>query len=294
MKILVTGATGYIGRELVKELQNKYECVVLVRDTSITDKLIDINCKIIKFNNYEEIIGIFEKENINGVVHLASNVVVEHNLQNINSIMDSNITYGTFLLEACKHTNVKWFINTGTFWQNYHDEEYNPVNLYAASKEAFETIAKYYTETSDIIFTTIKLCDTFGPNDTRPKIFNLWNKVTQTGEVLNMSPGEQIIDISYIEDIINAYELLIRHLNSDNKIQFQNKTFAVKSNERMRLKDLAKVFEEATHTNLNINWGARVYREREVMVPWEENDTVPGWEPKYSLKDAIQKTLGID
>lgn len=294
MKILVTGATGYIGRELVKELQDKYECIVLVRNTSNTEKLVDINCKIIKFENYEEIIGIFEKENINGVVHLASNVVVKHEPSSITSIMESNITYGTFLLEACKLTNVKWFINTGTFWQNYHNENYNPVNLYAASKEAFETIAKYYTETSDMIFTTVSLCDTFGPHDTRPKIFNLWNKIAQTGEVLDMSPGEQIIDISYIVDIMNAYELLIEHLKSDNKTKFQNKTFAVKSNERMRLKDLAKVFEEATNSRLNINWGARSYREREVMIPWEGNDTVPGWKPKYSLKDAIQKTLEED
>ncbi len=62
----------------------------------------------------------------------------------------------------------------------------------------------------------------------------------------------------------------------------------------MCLKDMAKIFEKATNTSLNINWGGRAYREREVMVPWEEGDTVPGWVQEYSLKDAIQKTLGID
>ena len=60
-------------------------------------------------------------------------------------------------LTFSKKFNLKWFINTGTFWQNYQSEKYNPVNLYAATKEAFQNIAKYYTETSSLIFTTIKL-----------------------------------------------------------------------------------------------------------------------------------------
>lgn len=62
----------------------------------------------------------------------------------------------------------------------------------------------------------------------------------------------------------------------------------------MNLKDMSKVFEEVTNTSLNIHWGARAYREREVMIPWETGDIVPGWVQKYSLKDAIKKTLGAD
>ena len=60
----------------------------------------------------------------------------------------------------------------------------------------------------------------------------------------------------------------------------------------MSLKDLAKVFEDATNTKLNIKWGAKDYREREVMCPWSKGEVVPTWVPKYSLKKAIQKTIG--
>ena len=48
-------------------------------------------------------------------------------------------------------------------------------------KEGFENIAKYYIETSNLIFTTIKLNDTFGANDTRNKVFNIWNKISALG-----------------------------------------------------------------------------------------------------------------
>jgi len=291
MKLLITGATGFIGRELVKTLQEIYSITVLVRHTSDTSELESINCEIVKFQNYEEIHEVFEKNKFTGVIHIASNVIVEHKRSDIEQLISSNIAYGTHLLEASKETNVKWYINTGTFWQNYQNEEYNPVNLYAATKEAFETIAKFYTETSDLIFVTIKLNDTFGPNDPRPKIFNLWHKISKTEATLDMSEGEQIIDISYIEDIINSYSMLIAHLNSNDAELFRNKTFVVSNSEKLTLKNLASLFEKVMHTKLNINWGGREYREREVMSPYTLGEVVPGWKQQYTLEDAIRKTV---
>ncbi len=292
MYILVTGATGYIGREFVKVNHKLFNIVVLVRESSDISDLELLNCRIVKFKDFGDIDYIFEEIEICGIVHFASTVIVEHKRNDINTLIDSNIKYGTYLLELCKKHDVKWFINTGTFWQNFQNEKYNPVNLYAATKEAFQNIARYYTETSNLIFTTIKLNDTFGPNDTRNKIFNLWNKISKTGETLEMSAGEQIIDISYIDDIVSAYEALISHLNSYQNEDFNNKTFVVTSNEQMSLKELSKVFEEATNTKLKIKWGSRAYRDREVMNPWDNGESIPNWKQKYTLKQAIQKTIG--
>jgi nucleoside-diphosphate-sugar epimerase len=293
MKILVTGASGFIGQNLVKVLQaKKYEIHCIVRTHSDLSG-IDSKVKIFKYDeNIDSLIKYFTQENFDGVIHLASLFLASHTKDDISKLLSSNIKFGTELLESCKVNGTKWFINTGTFWQNYENESYNPMNLYAATKEAFESIAKYYTQTSDVIFTTIKLNDTFGPNDTRNKVFNLWNKIAKTGETLEMSAGEQIIDISYIDDVVLAYEVLIAHLTSAQKEAFKNKTFAVKSKERMSLKELSKVYEEATNTRLNIEWGARPYREREVMNPWENGEVVPNWKPKYTLKEAILKTIG--
>ncbi|QOG11502.1 NAD-dependent epimerase/dehydratase family protein [Arcobacter sp. FWKO B] len=292
MKILVTGATGFIGQNLIKLLLNKgYVIHCVVRQNSDISK-IDERAKIFEYDNQiDSIIEYFDKEKFNGVIHLASLFLATHTKDNISDLIYSNIKFGTEILEACKISNVKWFINTGTFWQNYENEDYNPVNLYAATKEAFESIAKYYTQTSNLIFTTIKLNDTFGANDTRNKVFNLWSKIANSGETLEMSAGEQIIDISYIDDVISAYEILINQLNSDKNNEFRNREFVVTNNEKMSLKDLSKVFEDAINTKLNIKWGVRPYREREVMVPYNNGQTVPNWNQKYTLKQAIQKTI---
>jgi len=292
MTILVTGATGYIGREFVKSYNCNYNIIALVRESSDTKTLESLNCIVLKFRNFEEIENIFNTNNVKGIVHFASNVIIEHKIEDINILLDSNIKYGTYLLEACKKYDVKWFINTGTFWQNFESDKYNPVNLYASTKEAFENIARYYTQTSSLIFTTIKINDTFGPNDTRPKIFNLWDKYSKSGKLLDMSKGEQIIDISYIEDVLNAFETMIDNLENDKKERYNNKSFIVSSNQKMKLRELAILFEEVTKRKLNINWGGRDYRDREVMNPYSSGVVVPNCKQKYTLEEAIIKTLG--
>ena len=291
MKVVVTGATGFIGKNLVNSLVQYYDVYIIARKDSDISQ-IDSKAHVYEYTgSIDELMDFFLKEKFNGIVHLASFFLASHQPRDIALLIDTNIRFATELLECAKHSHIKWFLNTGTFWQHYQNEAYNPVNLYAATKEAFETIAKYYTQSSNIIFTTLKLSDTFGKGDTRKKIFNLWQQIAQTGETLAMSKGKQIIDISYIEDVVNAYETLIHHLNSDSADAFNNKTFAIRSNERVSLKQLATIFEEATGYKLNIQWGAREYREREVMQPWDQGEVVPGWKAKYSLKEAIRKTI---
>jgi len=289
----MSGATGFIGQNLLgKLLANGVEVHVVVREGS------DLSLfeKEVKFFHYDQEISTLleytEREQFDGVIHLASLFLAAHTPQDIPALIDSNVRFATELLEAAKSTHIGWFLNTGTFWQHYESDGYNPVNLYAATKEAFEVIAKYYTETSNLLFTTLKLNDTFGPNDTRNKVFNLWSKIAQTGETLEMSAGEQYIDISYIEDVVEAYFLLCKALNEDEKQTLQHREFVVTQEQRVTLKELSLIFQNAIGKNIDITWGAREYREREVMEPYNNGERVPGWQQKYSLEDAIKKTIG--
>jgi nucleoside-diphosphate-sugar epimerase len=124
------------------------------------------------------------------------------------------------------------------------------------------------------------------------KIFSLWEKYSGTDEILDMSKGEQVIDISYIEDVINAFDTMINNLQLEDKEKYNNKAYVVTSNQRMSLKELAELFKKVTKKSLNINWGARAYRDREVMVPYVSEDVVPNWKQKYTLEEAIIKMIG--
>ena len=86
--------------------------------------------------------------------------------------------FGAHILEAMALTSVSYFINTGTYWQHYGGSStYSPSCFYAATKQSFQDILKYYTDSKLIKSITLKLFDTYGPNDSRAKIFTILSEL---------------------------------------------------------------------------------------------------------------------
>ena len=293
VKILLTGASGFVGRHLSQALRDAgHRLCAVVRPTTDTASLraIGIHC-FRDTGSTKDLIRFFKEQEFTGVIHLASYFTPEHKLDQITDMLTANVVFATRVLDAAVG-NTKWFINTGTFWQHYHDHDYSPANLYAASKQAFETMAQYYLETSDILFVTLKLSDTYGPDDSRAKILNKWREAARTAETMEMSQGEQLIDTVFIDDVVRAYLALITALNGPGSRQFRGRTFAVSSGAPIPLRRLAEIFEKVSGARLNIQWGAKPYRKREVMTTWTKGVPVPGWKPTVSLEEGISKMLG--
>jgi nucleoside-diphosphate-sugar epimerase len=288
MKILVTGATGFIGKNLVNKLiELNIEVTVNLHSEKPSPFTNKVKTYRLNEKNIQSDIDFLKTSEFSGIIHLASLYITTHKSEEATSLVTTNVTFSTYVLECAAKAKINWFINTGTFWQNFQNRDYSPVNLYAATKQAFENIAQYYIETNKIKFCTLRLSDTYGPNDTRAKIFNLWNSIARTGETLDMSMGEQVIDISFIDDIVNAFILLATHLQNNRSDVNSGNVYSVMAEERFTLKELSVVFEKATKTKLNINWGEKQYRDREVMIPWENGVLVPEWKSKTNLMEGI-------
>ena len=289
MNILITGATGFIGQHLLKSLSQEHEVHVLIRPSTRWED--NFNLKNFIFDdNIGELKEYIIRNQIEGIIHLASLFIAQHQSYQCKDLILSNVFLGTALLEAAKETSVQWFLNTGTYWQNYlHDStEYDPVNLYAATKQAFIDIAKYYTETSDIKFVTLKICDTYGPKDPRRKLMSLFKQYAESGEQLKMSPGEQKINLLYIDDVVNGFITLVNLLC--NKTQLKNE-YVLSAKKTYSLRELAGIFETVSKKKLNILWGGLPYRDREVMTPWQQGNLVPGWKQKTDIHQGIQLFL---
>jgi nucleoside-diphosphate-sugar epimerase len=293
MRALVTGATGFVGSHLVRCLLDQgWNVHIIIRQSSKLEVISDIVKRLtihIHTGDIETMISILSKSKPDVVFHLASLFIAEHLPNDIEPLIKSNILFGTQLVEAMVKNGIYNLINTGTSWQHYNNEDYNPTNLYAATKQAFEAILKYYLETSKLKVITLKLFDTYGPNDQRPKLINLLRKSAEEGITLKLSLGEQLIDLVYIDDVIEAYILAADRLISGKVVKYEE--YAVSSEKPIRLKDLVKIFEETINKKLFVQWGARPYRTREVMIPWNKGKLLPGWRAKVELKDGIKKIL---
>ena len=289
MRILVTGATGFIGTNLTRELRKNNDLFILGQFEGDPEKLSLPG--IVMTDDIQCLADYIKANEIEGIIHLASLYLTVHTTEQVKDLVLSNVYFGTAVLEAASLAGtVKWFLNTGSIWQNYNVKgtAYNPVNLYAATKQAFIDLAKYYTDVFGIRFCTLKLCDTYGPNDTRRKIFKLFKDYSENGEVLKMSPGEQLIDLLYISDIVAGFTQLAYLLSSNINLKDE---YVLSSGHQIPLKELARLFTEVSGRNLKIEWGGLSYRKREVMIPWK-GEVVPGWGPKVQVEDGILKFLG--
>jgi nucleoside-diphosphate-sugar epimerase len=291
--ICITGATGFIGSNLLKALRadKALSVTTIVRSKESYQKIRDLklNCYL-DDGNTDSLVKFFCSGKFEVVIHLASQYIKDHRSKEIDSLVASNLLFGTRLLEATVIGRVKYFINTGTFWQHYNNEIYSPVNLYAATKQAFEVIAQYYRETSDLNFVTINLNDTYGPGDSRKKILNLWMLMNESNSI-EMSPGNQKMNLLHVDDVVSGFIRLIQLMKSGEFQKNPSNEYSLKAKEDITLRELASLYERISGKKLNINWGGASYRAREVMTIWDKGLPVPGWEPKISLDEGLRQLL---
>lgn len=293
---IITGATGFVGSHLARHLaSNGWNVHAIVRPKSNTLPLLQTSEQITIHRHYgstAQMIDIVQGIKPDIVFHLASLFLAQHQSRDVAPMIQSNLTFATQLLEAMAASGVYRLVNTGTSWQHYENKPYSPVCLYAATKQAFESILAYYTETTELQAVTLKLFDTYGPADNRPKLFSLLHEAAQEQKQLIMSPGEQLLDLVYIDDVVNAFCMAAKRL-LEGKNERKSESFAVSSENPMRLKDIVSVYERVAGKKLPIQWGARSYRSREVMIPWSHGENLPGWRALVGFEAGVQKILQL-
>jgi len=290
VKVLITGSSGFVGGAVAQYFYDKgIEVHLLLRKESVISETLagcaGVHSHHIKIE-YDEIHGLIESIKPDCVIHLASLFLSQHNENDLDGLVDSNIRFGLYMLEAMSDLGINNFINTGTSWQHYNDSLYEPVNLYAATKQAFQDVLDYYVSACSLDAVTLKLFDTYGSGDKRKKLVHLLMGLEKSGDVLEMSPGDQEINIVHVSDVCDAFFKSFEQLMGDD-CQGHN-VYAVSSKVILSLRNFVSEFEKARGCEVNIVWGGRSYRDREVMSVWKSYDLVPGWEQKVDLIDGLK------
>ncbi|HEX9504879.1 MAG TPA: NAD(P)-dependent oxidoreductase, partial [Acidimicrobiia bacterium] len=183
------------------------------------------------------------------------------------------------------------FVNVGTAWQHVDGAGYRPKNLYAATKQAFEDVLRFYTDRDLLRAVTINLYDSYGPLDHRAKLLGALLRSLQTGDVLSMSSGIQLIDLVHIDDIVRALFLAGDTAAAAPVPAADGGPFALSSGRPRTLRELVDVIGDVAGRPVPVVWGARPDRAGDMLEPWAAGPPVAGWTPEISLEQGLAAML---
>lgn len=290
MKVLITGITGYIGSNLARQLLPDCEVYGLVREPLNLTYLSDIREKIhflVYDGTPESVSAALETSQPEVVYHLAAYYTGGHGPAQTPKLIEANITLGAYLLETMASCGRPALVYASTVMAHYQREKYRPLNLYAATKQAFSDLLAYYTDAGLLRAVTLVLSDTYGPGDQRPKILNLVKNAAQAGKKLALSDGEQDYDVVYIDDVVRAFRQAGEQLR--NHLEWSNETFQVVPIGPLTLRQTVEKMLTINQLTLNAVWGERPQSEREIRRVVRLYPTVPGWRAQVSLDDGLQR-----
>jgi nucleoside-diphosphate-sugar epimerase len=293
MKILLTGATGFLGSHLIPQLRDRGHRVgCLLRSSSVLQQdLADLPAWRVEANGagFREALTEFMPD---VVVHLAALYVAEHRYEDVGPLVQANVAFGTYLLDAMQSVGCKAMVYAGTSWQHYRDRAYCPANLYAATKQAFSTMAEYYLDTVGLRLLELHLYDSYGDDDRRNRLVNLLQGSTESTEVLHMSGGEQRAYLVHIDDV--AWGFAMACMQVMNFSPGERRVYRLPSEEAVSLKQVVCTFNAVDPTKpAHVNWGEKAYRHREIFQPWENAETLPGWRAKVGLMEGLRRVRSV-
>jgi UDP-glucuronate 4-epimerase len=227
MKILITGAAGFIGSTLARRLLargdevigidnlNDYYDVELkkarLEDINSHENFIDIRADI---QDREAISDVFRTYKPSRVINLAAQAGVRYSLENPHAYVDSNILGFLNILEGCRHNNVEHlvFASSSSVYganTNYpfsiHNNVDHPVSLYAASKKSNELMAHTYSHLFNLPTTGLRFFTVYGPWG-RPDmaLFKFTKNILSGTPIDVFNYGDHKRDFTYIDDIVEG------------------------------------------------------------------------------------------
>lgn len=287
-KVLITGATGFLGSHLVKALLAEgHQVVILKRSFSDTWRLNDVLEQVIsydidrcKFSQPFEDIG-----RIDAVLHTAT--CYGKNSESPMDLITANVGFPLQLLETAISYKTRVFFNTDTFF-NTDSITYSYLNYYALSKKHFLDWSKQLILDHEIKYINAKIFHLYGAGDDNSKfVTSIMKNCIQNIESIDLTLGEQRRDFIYIDDAVSAYLCLLSNLD---KLDKKFTEVEVGTSNATTVRSLVESIHKITHSTSSLNFGSIPYRDNEIMYSQANIQVLEklGWHPYYSLQSGLQ------
>ena len=324
MKILVTGAAGFIGMHLSKVLLDRGDEVVGIDNLNdyYDVQLKHDRLKLLEdYDNFtflkmdmadrDAMDGLFRKHGFNKVMNLAAQAGVRYSLENPHAYVDSNLVGFVNILEGCRHTNVEHLVyasSSSVYGANtnmpfsVHDNVDHPVSLYAATKKSAELMAHTYSHLYGLPTTGLRFFTVYGPWGRPDMSPSLFAGAILRGEPINVfNEGKMQRDFTYIDDIVEGVVRVIDKVaepapefdtsSSDPATSYAPyRVYNIGNNEPVQLMEFIETIENAVGNKAIKNMLGM--QDGDVVATYADIDSLVdavGFKPSTPLKDGIEK-----
>ena len=285
-KLLLTGATGFLGSYLLESFVSQgYDVAILKRSTSDTKRIDKILSDVRYFNIDEaDLKDVFDEEKPDIIVHTACSY--GRGGESILDVVNSNLIFGLQLLEEGIKNGVKTFVNTSSLLPK-------KVNTYSLSKYQLEEWLEMYSDKIQSV--NLRIEHMYGPKDDTKKFLPwLINEMENTENEIKLTSGIQKRDFIYIDDVVAAFNIVLKereHLSNWNQFDVGTNVFTEVK------KFVLKVAAELERRNDSLivprlKFGEIDYRFRDVLPMLDNSKLLDlGWKCNFTIKEGIKKIL---
>ncbi len=299
-KFFITGATGYIGSNIVRELiRQRKQVSIIVRDKKLNWRLHDIaqdidiyECDIQDVKLHE----IVDKIKPDYVFHLAS----YGNLPNedeIYKMIDVNLKGTINLLNAVKKIPFKLFINSGSCAEYGVKKEdmsetdiLEPINNTGVIKSVITLYCQKEAVRNNLPIINFRLFTPYGYFEGKNRVVPDVALSALEGRPIKVSSPAHVRDFIFIEDVVRAYIIATKILHNPGEI------YNIGSGRQYSIGDIVRSILEITKSKSNVEWGAVKKQERYIEpVKWQADISkakkILRWKPKNTIDSGLQKTI---
>lgn len=300
-KYFVTGATGFIGANIVRRLVNMGEEVhIIIRKQSNPWRIKDIITRIKvhygDLQNKDEIERIVENVKPTVIFHLGVYGAYPFQ-QDVNQMIGTNILGTVNLVNACIRNKFKIFINTGTSSEYGFKREkaaetswLEPNSYYAVSKASATLYSNYTAKKYELPMVTFRLYSAYGPYEEPTRFVPTLIKTAFKGKLPNLVSPKISRDYIFVEDIVNAYLMAAK---APHKLGI-GEIYNIGTGRQTTIKDMVCIVKEMMEIKANPKWNTmtpRIWDTTTWIADINKIKSKLGWRPRYNVKEGLEQTI---
>lgn len=280
-----------MGSHLARALiQNKHQVIGLKRRSSDVFRLADI-IHAIQLHDIDDGLEsvLVHYPDATLIIHAAT--AYGNQREPLSDLMLSNVVMPLKLLEWAVSRGDCVFINTDTFFSKASNG-YTHLTDYIASKALFLQLGMRFAKASNVTFLNMRLEHMFGPFDGKEKFTtSIVRQLLANAPEIALTPGQQLRDFVYIDDVVDAY-LAVIHALEQHGLR-GSLTFEVGSGQPRSVMDFVTTAHRIVRSKSKLLFGALPYREQEIMRSEANLGALQalGWEPRVTLEAGIERLV---